>query len=86
VTAAIHHVAGQGFFIDEGGKRLAEMTYEASDHTWVSPELRGQRIARKLLDALVSWAREAGMKVQPVCSYAVREFEQDASIRDVLWT
>lgn len=88
---SIEHVPGQGFFIDAGGQRLAEMTYEKErpgvivlDHTWVSGELRGQGMARRLLDALVAWARESQTRVVPTCSYAVKVFREDPSIRDVL--
>ena len=78
---SIEHVPGEGFFLDAEGKRLAEMTYSPSrpgvivlDHTWVSGELRGRGVARRLLDALVT------------CSYAVKVFAEDPSIRDVLST
>ena len=88
---AIHHVPGEGFFIDEGGRRIAELTYAAAgdhrvvaDHTWVADELRGQGIARQLLDALVAWARQSGTRIVPRCSYIVREVANDASLRDVV--
>ena len=90
---SIEHVAGEGFFLDAEGKRLAEMTYSPSrpgvivlDHTWVSGELRGRGVARRLLDALVAWARESQTRVVPTCSYAVKVFAEDPSIRDVLST
>ena len=86
----IQHIDG-AFVIERDGKRLAEMTYHVSrngptviDHTEVSDELRGQGIARKLLDALVAWARASKIKIEPRCPYAKAQFEKDASIRDVL--
>ena len=58
-----HHDDGtQGaFYLEENGRRLAEMTYRRTnattvlvDHTEVDPSLGGQGVARKLLDAGVS--------------------------------
>ena len=79
------------FFLEGGGARLAEMTYSRVnpalvmiDHTEVSDALRGQGAGRRLLDALVAWARETGTKVIPVCPYAKAQFEKDPSLRDVL--
>jgi uncharacterized protein len=90
----IRHVdqGDQGaFVIERDGKRIAEQVYErlgASHinivHTHVDAELRGQGIARKLLDAVVAWARATGTRVSASCPYAKKEFERDASIRDVM--
>jgi len=91
VTHTIEHVEREGFFIEEGGERIAELTYEPTgegaviaDHTWVSDSLRGQGIARKLLDAVVAWARASNTKVTARCSYIVRELDRDPSIADVV--
>ena len=79
------------FFIEQDGKRLAEMTYARNepqlvtiDHTKVDPSLEGKGIGRKLLDEAVRWARETHTKVIPTCSYAAAQFAKDPSIRDVL--
>jgi predicted GNAT family acetyltransferase len=86
----IEHVH-DAFIVQRDGKRIAEMVYadtapgEATiDHTWVSDELRGQGIARKLLDDLVAWARSSHTKIIAVCPYAKAQFDKDPSIRDVL--
>ena len=78
------------FYFDKQGLRLAEMTYTRAgsdliivDHTFVHDALRGHGVARKLLDALVAWARESHTRVMATCPYAKGQFEQDASIRDV---
>ena len=83
---------GRGaFFVERQGIRLAEMTYSRVsdnlvivDHTEVNDKLRGLGVGRKLLDALVSWARESHTKIIATCPYAKAQFERDASIRDVL--
>jgi uncharacterized protein len=79
------------FFIERDGARVAEMTYQRMgdsriliDHTEVDVGLRGQGIARRLLDAAISWARQTSTKVGATCSYATAQFTADPSIRDVL--
>jgi hypothetical protein len=63
------------FFIEHDGKRIAELTYRESgadavvDHTWVDPAMRGGGDARRLVDALVAWARQGQRRIVPVCSY-----------------
>jgi uncharacterized protein len=83
---------GRGaFFIARQGVRLAEMTYSRTDqklvivdHTEVSEQLQGLGVGRKLLNALVDWARKTETKIIATCPYAKAQFERDASIRDVL--
>ena len=79
------------FFIDQDGRRVAEMTYTRAsdslviiDHTEVDPSLGGQGVGRRLLDAAVRWARETHTKVIATCPYASAQFARDPSIRDVL--
>ncbi len=82
---------GQGaFFIEREGKRVAEQAYRRLDehrvvivHTEVDASLRGQGVARRLLDTAVAWARATGTRVKATCPYAKAQFEKDASIRDV---
>lgn len=75
----IQHSEGKqgAFYIEDGGHRVAEITYSVPapgkmiiDHTEVSKALEGQGIARRLLDATVSYARSQQWKIVPVCPYA----------------
>jgi uncharacterized protein len=79
------------FYVEQGGRRLAEMTYSRTnptmiivDHTDVDASLGGQGVGRKLLAALVQWARDTRTKVVPLCPFAKAQFDKDPSIRDVL--
>ena len=79
------------FFIEQDGKRVAELTYSRAndslviiDHTEVDRSLEGQGVARSLVDDAVRWARETGTKVAATCPYASAQFAKDPSIRDVM--
>jgi uncharacterized protein len=80
------------FYIEQDGRRIAEQTFSVGpdgkvaviDHTAVDASLRGQGIARKLTLATVEWARKSGVKLVPVCPFAKKVIESDASLHDVL--
>jgi hypothetical protein len=40
------------------------------EYVEVAPELRGSGLARQLVEAAVTWAKETDQKVVPICSYA----------------
>ena len=71
------------------GNRLAEITWVESDgvmtmdHTYVSGELRGQGVAKELLDEAANYARANHLKMKPVCSYVVAAFEKSEIYDDV---
>ncbi|MFV5503558.1 GNAT family N-acetyltransferase [Acinetobacter sp. 226] len=84
---------GGVFFMEENGRCLAEITYQwhdastiVADHTWVDNSLRGQGIARKMLDVLVDFARQKQLKIVPQCSYVDVMFKRDSSLADVAAT
>ena len=52
--------------------------------TVVDPSLRGQGIAKLLLDELASLAREKNLKIIPVCSYVVTAFKRYDEYKDVI--
>ncbi len=81
---------GRYYQLDDHGKLVAEVTFRktkdlvyALDHTWVDPSLRGQGIAKKLVDQVVLHAKNEGMKIDPVCPYALKLFESDSSYHDI---
>lgn len=94
MSHTIEHEEGStrgAFHILQGSRRVGEMTYSRTnpslvvvDHTYVDPSLRGQGMAQHLQNALVTWARETGTKIVPVCSYVKVQFSRDPSIRDVM--
>ena len=46
--------------------------------------LRGQGVARQLLDVLVAFAREKNLKIVGTCSYVDVMFRRDKSLADVV--
>ena len=79
------------FFIEDENKKLVgDITYYlnkegiiVANHTYVNPEYRGQKIAQKLLDRLVEFARSKETQINPVCSYVSKTFEQNSIYQDV---
>ncbi len=45
--------------------------------TFTDPSLRGQGIARKLVEKVADYARENNLKVSATCSYAQKVLSQD---------
>ena len=79
------------FAFESEGKRLAEMTYSVAgdgmviiEHTDVNSALRGTGAGKKLLAALIDWARAEGKKVIPLCPFAKSVFEKTPEYQDVL--
>ena len=76
---------------DENGRMAAEVTFHqrsdramSIDHTYVSPELRGQGVADRLLRAAVKRFRARELKAVPVCSCAVAWFRDHPEEADLL--
>ncbi|MED3764056.1 GNAT family N-acetyltransferase [Ureibacillus terrenus] len=70
------------FEYKKDGEVLAEITWNQRDgimdmtHTFLSPQLRGQGVAKKLLEKAAEYAREHNYKMNPICSYVVAEFQK----------
>jgi uncharacterized protein len=88
-----HDVLSNGgiFFLEKQQYKLAEITYMwknediiVANHTWVDDSLRGQGVARELLDALVNFTRQNKLKIVPMCSYVEVMFRRDKSFVDVI--
>jgi len=79
------------FYMEGEGRRLAELTFSATpdgklvilDHTDVSDSLRGQGVARKLVEAAVAWARRTNVKLMPLCPFAKAVFDSEPQFGDV---
>ncbi|WP_223067284.1 GNAT family N-acetyltransferase [Paenibacillus caui] len=81
--------SGSGFILQEDGRPVAEISYILDgdtmtiDHTFVSEELRGQKVGEQLVRKAVHYARENGLKIVPACSYALALFRRHKEYADV---
>jgi predicted GNAT family acetyltransferase len=71
------------WYIRIEGEEDAEMTYRrwpgniiSIDHTYVPEAFRGKGVAEALMQAAIAAARDEGLKVRPLCSYAVLQFRR----------
>ena len=76
---------------DADGLEVGEVTFTRDgdevliiNHTGVDPANRGQGVADELVRQVVEKARKEGLKVDPVCSFAQREFERKSEYKEVL--
>jgi predicted GNAT family acetyltransferase len=79
------------FYIEIDGERVAEMDYSWSGtdrilvtHTEVSDVLKGKGAGKQLVAKSVEFAREKGIKIVPLCSFARRVFDTVKEYGDVL--
>lgn len=76
--------------IEENPK--AEVTYVLSgtdkiiiDHTFVSDELSGQSIGKRLIKKVVDFARQENKKIVPKCIFAKKEFAKNKEYENLLF-
>ena len=75
----------------DGDKQIGECQYSVDRegkwviiHTGVRPAYNGRGIAKRLVEQVIEVARERGVKVIPVCSYAQRMMSGKDEYTDVL--
>ena len=83
--------SGLMFYHGPEDNPLAKIIYKPAEDgviiatsTVVDPSLRGQGIAKKLLDHLADFARQEDLKIRPECSYVVKAFERYSEYKDVI--
>ena len=85
------HEPNRIYGLNESGNLIAEITFPPCDsdvvdidHTFVSPLLRGQGVADKLVRAAAEEIRNDGKKAVVSWSYAVRWFAEHPEFSEVL--
>ena len=79
------------FFSMDGEEQLGEMVISVSGgiltvyHTEVAPSAEGKGFAKKLLVAMVDYARKNGLKVIPLCPYVHAQFKRHPQEYADLW-
>jgi uncharacterized protein len=79
------------FYILDNSVEQAAMTYTWAgsdrfiiDHTEVSAALKGKNAGKQMVMKAVTFAREKGVKIIPLCPFANSVFNKMPEIRDVL--
>ena len=79
------------FFIEQESEKVAEMVYSwrgqdsiIIEHTEVDDSLRGKGAGKALVTKSVEFAREKGIKIVPICSFAKNIFDKMKEYHDVL--
>lgn len=85
----IQHIPGKGFHLDvEGHRSVLEYSLDGArlviHHTGVPAALRGRGIAGRLVQAAFDHAREAGLQVEPRCSYAAEWIGRHPAYADLV--
>ncbi len=79
------------FYIKENDEQIAEMQISISGndltvyHTEVSPKHEGKGLGRKLLSAMVDYARKNQLKVIALCPYVLAQFKRHPQEYDDVW-
>jgi predicted GNAT family acetyltransferase len=79
------------FFLEEDGKRVAEMTYVWAgidlfivEHTEVDESLEGRGVGKQLVQQAVAFAREKNVKLLPLCPFTKAVIDKTPAYQDVL--
>lgn len=89
-TPPIEHQADAGRFVQQHGEVQALLTYRRDGdlidftHTNVPPSLGGQGIAGRIVKAGLDYAREAGLRVRPSCSYVRHYIKKHPEYADLV--
>jgi len=79
------------FYINENDEQIAEMQIGISGndltvyHTEVSSDHEGRGLAKKLLSAMVEYARKNQLKVIALCPYVFAQFKRHPQEYDDIW-
>ncbi|MFS0672212.1 GNAT family N-acetyltransferase [Ornithinibacillus sp. 179-J 7C1 HS] len=88
--AEIKHGQNKIYIGDNEHSPSAEITFQKDaignlvvDHTFVSDELRGQGVAGQLVDEVITFAKQKGIKLVPECPY-VKKYIDKNNLHDIL--
>lgn len=87
-----HDNKSNKFFVLIGGKE-SSLRYEKMNHNvldaklmFVPKNMRGQGIASRLVEQVISYAKKNGQKIKPTCSYIQEYLESHPKHKDILYT
>ena len=83
------HNPGENRFETTINGKLSKMDYLQNGsnfvitHVGVHPDLRGQGVAAKIVDAGIEYAKENSFRVVPMCSYAAAYFRRHPELAEL---
>ena len=91
MTEVKHNETDKNFEVFQDGKYAGLMTYSWAgddkfiiDHTEVDEQYGGLGLGKKLVETGVNFAREKGVKIIPLCSFAKKTIDKTPEFQDVL--
>lgn len=90
ITLIDHGVEGEYQARVAGSAAIGRLTWVrrgavlTAEHALVPPEIGGRGIAARLVEALITDAREQGWKIVPECSYVAAAFNRHPEWADLL--
>ena len=79
------------FYIEEGEEQIGKMEVTISktalrvSHTEVVTRAEGKGLAKKLLEAMVVYARKNALQVQPFCPFVLAQFKRHPEQYADIW-
>jgi uncharacterized protein len=80
------------FELFDNNEKIGEMTYVWAgadkiiiDHTFVDVSQKGKNLGKQLVLKAVEFARNQHIKILPLCPFALKVFNEDNTIKDVLF-
>lgn len=92
VISLVKEENGRGCFVaKDGTEQIGEMIFEIAGaemtvfHTEVAPKAKGTGTAKRLLEAMVAYARENSLMVIPMCAYVHIQFKRHPEAYGDIW-
>jgi uncharacterized protein len=93
--AVTHHAEASRFEARQADGLLAICSYRRMagphgtdtlvlHHTEVPPQLQGRGVAGELVQGVLAWVREHGLRVRPTCSYVAAYMRRHPETHDLL--
>lgn len=78
-------------FVESDGERIAKLDWTKEEdsvidvhHTFTDPSLRGQGVARYLVDNIVKMARDKDLRIRATCPYVTKVMNDSEEYRKLL--
>ncbi len=86
----VHDPRARRFKLIINGIEASHVIYKVQENTiiiistYTQPQYRGRGLAAHLMRAILSFAKERGLNIKPVCNYAVRFFKKHPEYKHLI--